>query len=122
MHMAEESEDQFTRAKKVFKRMQHCATLTVKMVTMELVQFAGSTAQMASQTQASIVLSLPLMEEELATLVTLRAKATIKILTVKNGAYSGTLSAIKASIMLLAVCAVQTASMGRLILVSLAKN
>ena len=120
--MAEELEDQFTLAKKVFKRMEPCATLTVKMVTMELVQFAGSTAQMASQTQVSIALSLPLMEEELAILVTLRAKATTKILTVKSGAYSGTLSAIKASTMLLAVFAVQTVSMGRLILVFRVKS
>ena len=122
MPMAEELEGQFTLAKKVFKKMQPCATHTVKMVTMELAQFAGSTAQMASQTQVSIVLSLPLMEEELAILATLRAKAITKILTVKSGAYSGTPNATKASTMLLAVCAVQTASMGRLILVSPVKS
>ena len=122
MPMAEELEDLFTLAKKVFKRMQPCATHTVKMVTMELVQFAGSTAQMVSQTQVSIFLSLPLMEEELAILATLHAKAITKILTVKSGVYSGTLSAIKASTMLHAVCAVQTLSMGRLILVYSAKS
>ena len=57
------------------------------------------------------------MVEELAIQATVHAKVIIKILTARSGVYYGTLSAEKVSTMLHAVSAVQTASMGRLILV-----
>ena len=55
MLTAEELEDLFILVRKDFKKMELCAIHSVEMATMELAQFVGSTAQMASQTQVLTV-------------------------------------------------------------------
>ena len=122
MLTAEELEDHFIYARKDYKKMEPCATHTVKIATLDLGQFAGRTALMISQTQVCIVLSPILMVEELVFSVIALAKVVTKILTVNSGACYGTLSVKKASTMLHAVSAVQTASLIKSILVFPAKS
>ena len=113
MPTVEVLESQFLPVEKAGRKTALSVTHSVKRATKEMGQCVGKPAPMASRTLEVIALSLHLMEEEQDMFSGKKASARkITHKDVRNGVLSGILNARKASTMLHAVSAHQTASTG----------